>query len=226
MDFDSTSIKNAHESILRRFKEHKADILLGTQMIAKGLDFENVTLVGVISADIGLTLPDFRSAERIFQLLTQVAGRAGRKIKQGEVVIQTHMENHYAIQYAKNHNFKGFYTQEIEYRREAGYPPFTRLIKIGITSDSTIEINKIARLIVHHLKKFSSTYYTVIGPAPAPVARLKNKYRWQVLLKVDIQKDKSIKMVRTHLKSVLEQPAFGKGINQKVSIDVDPIDMM
>jgi primosomal protein N' (replication factor Y) len=226
MDFDTTSMKNAHENILKRFKEGKADILLGTQMIAKGLDFENVSLVGVISADIGLTLPDFRSAERIFQLLTQVAGRAGRKTKQGEVVIQTGMEYHYAIQYAKSHDFKGFYTQESAYRKKSGYPPFTRLIKIGITSDKIGEVNQIARDIVSRLKKKSNDYYTVIGPAPSPVSRLKNKYRWQILLKVDIQKDRSGKTVRTLLKSVLEHPLFSRKTSQSVSIDVDPIDMM
>ncbi|MCK4559316.1 MAG: primosomal protein N' [Calditrichia bacterium] len=226
MDFDTTSMKNAHENILKRFKDGKADILLGTQMIAKGLDFENVSLVGVISADIGLTLPDFRSAERIFQLLTQVAGRAGRKRKQGEVVIQTRMENHYAIQFARKHDFKGFYAQESVYRKESGYPPFTRLIKIGISSDDVREVNRMARDIVSRLKKYSNGYYTVVGPAPAPVTRLKNKYRWQVLLKVHVQKDRSRKKVRTLLKSALEQPVFSKKGSQTVSIDVDPMDMM
>ncbi|MCK4753591.1 MAG: primosomal protein N' [Calditrichia bacterium] len=226
MDFDTTSMKNAHENILKRFKDGKADILLGTQMIAKGLDFENVSLVGVISADIGLTLPDFRSAERIFQLLTQVAGRAGRKRKQGEVVIQTSMENHYAIQFARKHDFKGFYAQESVYRKESGYPPFTRLIKIGISSDDVREVNRMARDIVLRLKKYSNGNYTVIGPAPAPVIRLKNKYRWQVLLKVHGQKDQSRKKVRALLKSALEQPVFSKKGSQTVSIDVDPMDMM
>ena len=226
MDFDTTSMKNAHENILKRFKDGKADILLGTQMIAKGLDFENVSLVGVISADIGLTLPDFRSAERIFQLLTQVAGRAGRKRKQGEVVIQTSMENHYAIQFARKHDFKGFYAQESVYRKESGYPPFTRLIKIGISSDDVREVNRMAGNIVLRLKKYSNGNYTVIGPAPAPVTRLKNKYRWQVLLKVHGQKDQSRKKVRALLKSVLEQPVFSKKGSQTVSIDVDPMDMM
>jgi primosomal protein N' (replication factor Y) len=226
MDIDTTSIKNSHGSILKKFKEHKADILLGTQMIAKGLDFENVTLVGVISADIGLTLPDFRSAERIFQLLTQVAGRAGRQRKQGEVIIQTNMANHYAIQYAKNHDFNGFYAQEAAYRKEAGYPPFTRMVKLGISSENVTEVNKIARDIVKQLKKYSDGYYSVIGPAPAPVFRLKNKYRWQVLLKVDVQKDGTGKIVRQHLRSVLNGPDISKKATQNLSIDVDPISMM
>jgi primosomal protein N' (replication factor Y) len=226
MDIDTTSEKNAHETLLKRFKDGHADILLGTQMIAKGLDFENVSLVGVISADIGLTLPDFRSSERIFQLLTQVAGRAGRKTKRGEVVIQTGMENHYAIQYAKNHDFKGFYAQESSYRKEAGYPPFARLIKIGISSDNMKEVNQMSRDIVSRLKINSNDYYTVLGPAPAPVARLKNKYRWQILLKVNIQKDRSGVKVRKLLKTVLDQPVFSKKGSQNISVDVDPIDMM
>jgi primosomal protein N' (replication factor Y) len=226
MDIDTTSMKNAHENILRSFKDGKANILLGTQMIAKGLDFENVSLVGVISADIGLTLPDFRSPERIFQLLTQVAGRAGRKRKQGEVVIQTAMENHYAIKFAQKHDFEGFYTRESDYRRESGYPPFTRLVKIGITSDNVREVNMIAKEIVSRLNRYSNGYYKVIGPAPAPVIRLKNKYRWQILLKLHLQKDRSGKKVRTILKSVLEEKIASKIESQVVSIDVDPMDMM
>jgi len=226
MDIDTTTEKNAHETLLKRFKDGHADILLGTQMIAKGLDFENVSLVGVISADIGLTLPDFRSAERIFQLLTQVAGRAGRKTKQGEVVIQTGMEDHYAIQYARNHDFKGFYAQESIYRKEAGYPPFARLIKIGITSDNMREVNRLSRDIVSKLKIHSNDYFTIFGPAPSPVARLNNKYRWQILLKVDTQKDRSGKKMRKILKTVLEQPVFSKKGSQNILVDVDPIDMM
>jgi primosomal protein N' (replication factor Y) len=219
-------MKNAHENILKRFKDHKADILLGTQMIAKGLDFENVSLVGVISADIGLTLPDFRSAERIFQLLTQVAGRAGRKKKQGKVFIQTRMEKHYAIQFAQNHDFEGFFNFEINSRKESGYPPITRLVKIVIASAKANEVNKIAKEIVIRLRKFSDGYFNIIGPAPAPVMRLKNKYRWQVLLKININKDRSGKKVRSLIKSAIDPVISSKRGAQIISLDVDPIDMM
>jgi primosomal protein N' (replication factor Y) len=226
MDIDTTTMKNAHENILKRFKDHKADILLGTQMIAKGLDFENVSLVGVISADIGLTLPDFRSAERIFQLLTQVAGRAGRKKKQGKVFIQTRMEKHYAIQFAQNHDFEGFFNFEINSRKESGYPPITRLVKIVIASAKANEVNKIAKEIVIRLRKFSDGYFNIIGPAPAPVMRLKNKYRWQVLLKININKDRSGKKVRSLIKSAIDPVISSKRGAQIISLDVDPIDMM
>jgi primosomal protein N' (replication factor Y) len=226
MDVDTTMMKNAHEIILRNFKDQKSDILLGTQMIAKGLDFENVSLVGVISSDIGLTLPDFRSAERIFQLLTQVAGRAGRKKKQGKVVIQTGMENHYAIQFAQNHDFEGFFNREISFRKESGYPPFTRLIKIGITANQVKDVNVIAKEIVTKLKKYTGNYYKVIGPAPAPMIRLKNKYRWQILIKVNTQKDPSGKKVRSLIKSALETILVSKRGSQSISLDIDPLDMM
>ena len=136
------------------------------------------------------------------------------------------MENHYAIQYAKNHDFKGFYAQESIFRKEAGYPPYSRLIKIGITSDNTRDVNQLSRDIVSRLKIHSNDYYTIFGPAPAPVARLKNMYRWQILLKVDIQTDRSGKKVRKLLKSVLDQPVFYKKGSQNIVVDVDPIDMM
>ena len=226
MDVDTTTKKNAHETILNRFKDQKADILLGTQMIAKGLDFENVYLVGVISADIGLTLPDFRSSENIFQLLTQVAGRAGRKIKRGKVIIQTGMENHYAIQFAKRHDFEGFYHQESAFRREASYPPFTRLINIGISSDNHKKVNIISKEIAKRLKNYSYDFYSVIGPAPAPMIRLKNKYRWQILLKIDSHKDPSGKRIRTLLKNALDTEFLNKIGAKTIVIDVDPIDML
>jgi primosomal protein N' (replication factor Y) len=226
MDVDTTSMKNAHEAILKRFKDQKADILLGTQMIAKGLDFENVSLVGVISSDIGLTLPDFRSAERIFQLLTQVAGRAGRKKKQGKVIIQTGMENHYAIQYAQNHDYEGFFNREIMFRKESEYPPFNRLIKIGMAADQVAEVNTLAKSIVFELKKYSQGFFEVIGPAPAPMIRLKNKYRWQILIKVNTKKDPTGRNTRALIRSATDPSLSGKKGSQSISLDIDPLDMM
>ncbi len=226
MDIDTTKSKNAHETILKHFKDHKADILLGTQMIAKGLDFEKVSLVGVISADIGLTLPDFRSAERIFQLLTQVSGRAGRKKKQGKVIIQTRMEDHYAIQHAKNHDFEGFYNYEICLRRESGYPPITRLMKIGVSAADVKVVNAIAKDIVRKLSRHSNGIFNVIGPAPAPLIRLQNKYRWQVLVKINTQKDRSGKKVRSLIRTALEPLLLHSQVSKSISIDVDPQDMM
>jgi primosomal protein N' (replication factor Y) len=135
-DADTTGGKGSHDAILRQFAEHKADVLVGTQMIAKGLDLPLVTLVGVVAADVGLFLPDFRSGERTFQLLTQVAGRAGRSERGGRVVIQTYRPDHYAIRAAAQHDYKGFYQREIRFRQEHGYPP-VRLLHawfIGISS--------------------------------------------------------------------------------------------
>jgi primosomal protein N' (replication factor Y) len=226
MDIDTTTAKNAHEKILKQFKDHKADILLGTQMIAKGLDFERVSLVGVISADIGLTLPDFRSAERIFQLLTQVSGRAGRKRKQGKVFIQTRMEKHYAIQYAQNHDFEGFYKYEISLRKESGYPPITRLMKIGVTATGFKEVNVIAKDIVKRLSPYANGIFDVIGPAPAPMIRLQNKYRWQVLIKLNTEKDRSGKKVRSLIKTALKPLLLDRRLAKSFTIDVDPQDMM
>jgi primosomal protein N' (replication factor Y) len=226
MDIDTTTAKNAHEKILKQFKDQKADILLGTQMIAKGLDFDNVSLVGVISADIGLTLPDFRSAERIFQLLTQVSGRAGRKKKQGKVIIQTRMDKHYAIQYAQTHDFEGFYNHEICLRKESAYPPITRLMKIGVSSTNIKDVNAMAKDIVKRLSRYSNGIFIVIGPAPAPMIRLQNKYRWQVLIKINTQKDRSGKKVRSFIKTALDPLLRDRRIAQSISIDVDPLDMM
>ncbi len=131
MDVDTTKKKGAHEDLLERFGRGEADILLGTQMIAKGLDFPNVTLVGVLNADTALNLPDFRSSERTFQLLTQVAGRAGRADKEGEVLIQTYNPNHYAIAFAKEQDYEGFYRYEMDIRKNLGYPPY--YFTVGLT---------------------------------------------------------------------------------------------
>jgi primosomal protein N' (replication factor Y) len=226
MDVDTTSGKNAHEMILKRFKDYQADILLGTQMIAKGLDFENVSLVGVISADIGLTLPDFRSAERIFQLLTQVSGRAGRKKKQGKVIIQTRMDKHYAIKYAQNHDFEGFFNQEVTYRRDAAYPPMSRLIKIGISSDKVNQGSILSKDMVRRLKYNTQGIYEVIGPAPAPFIKLKNKYRWQILIKINTQKDRNSSRAKSLIKTALDPFLSRKQTSHSISLDVDPIDMM
>ncbi len=226
MDIDTTSGKGAHERILNQFKRGGADVLLGTQMIAKGLDFDNVSLVGVINADIGLTLPDFRSAERIFQLMTQVAGRPGRTRSQGRVVIQTRLENHYAIKHARSHDYKGFYQQESIYRDEIGYPPFTRLIKIGInTTEKQQAIQKSAQIITL-LKKRNKEFFNIIGPAPSPLIRLNNKYRWHIIVKINLDQDPTGKFTRHELRKMLWPFLNSSGTGEQVYIDVDPVDMM
>ncbi|MFL5501146.1 MAG: primosomal protein N' [Gemmatimonadaceae bacterium] len=187
MDVDTTSGKWAHTRILDRVAAGEVDILLGTQMIAKGLDFPNVTLVGVVDADVGINLPDFRASERCFQLLSQVSGRAGRGAKGGKVLIQTRLPNHHAVRYAVAHDYTSFVREELQGRKDPPYPPNVRLANIvfsGLVEEST------AKLAIgggEWLRELISTRtgdeVTVVGPAPCPIERIKNRWRWHVLLK-------------------------------------------
>jgi primosomal protein N' (replication factor Y) (superfamily II helicase) len=223
MDQDTTRTKNAHGNILTEFRKGHAQILLGTQMISKGLDFPNVTLVGVISADIGLTIPDFRSSEKVFQLLSQVAGRAGRGSKPGEVVIQSYQVNHYAIQFARNHDYKGFFNEEIKHRQAYNYPPFNRLVQITVSSVNLTEAITKAREIAAPLRRHGKHVCDVVGPAPAPISKLKNLYRWQVTLKIQRDYDPGGKKTRELLRKVMQPYYKNKMQSFFVSIDVDPI---
>ncbi len=226
MDQDTTTGKNAHDTYLQAFRERKFDILLGTQMISKGLDIPNVTLVGVISAEIGLSLPDFRAAERVFQLMTQVAGRAGRDQRPGEVIIQSYLENHYAIQYARNHDFIGFYNQELEHRSQLDYPPLSRLINIKIIGENLITTIKTAREISAKLRRVSENYYKVIGPAPCPLTIIKNKFRWQIMIKLNIKTDPGGRRTKMILKKHLKYYLRINKADTTVIIDVDPVEML
>ncbi len=223
MDQDTTKGKNSHDLILTQFAERKADILLGTQMIAKGLDFENVTMVGVISADVGLAIPDFRAPERVFQLLTQVAGRAGRGSKPGEVVVQSYLFSHYAIQMARNHDFIGFYMEEMQHRRTYKYPPFYRLIQVLISAANLSEAISTGRSLAAAVQRRTRLYCQVIGPAPAIIPRVSNMHRWQFYLRLNPKTDPNGRHTKEILRQILE-PYFQKR-NQKlrVSVDVDPI---
>jgi primosomal protein N' (replication factor Y) len=184
MDADTTRRKNAHWDMLEDFKGGRAQVLLGTQMIAKGLDIPNVTLVGVISADTSLSLPDFRAGERTFQLLTQVSGRAGRGARPGKVIVQTYNPDHYAVEAAVRGGAKSFYRQEIAYRREASYPPFSRLVNLVTTASreehAGYAADALERLLRSALKPEDGE---VLGPAPAPLSRIKGKYRFHVTIK-------------------------------------------
>lgn len=199
MDVDTTSEKGAHERLLSEFRQKKADVLLGTQMVAKGLDFPDVTLVGVITADTMLNLPDFRSAERTFQLLTQVAGRAGRHQKPGEVFVQTYTPEHYSVVAASGHDFHAFVGQELNHRRMGGYPPYCRLILITLSHEKLPLLIKSSENLVKRIKELAleaglpgfhpgasagaQSALEVLGPVASPIPRIKDRYRFQCMVK-------------------------------------------
>jgi len=216
VDLDTTTVKGSHLSLFRKFKNKEADILLGTQMVAKGFDFPDVTLVGVISADTALNLPDFRASERTFQLLTQVAGRAGRSSLGGEVVIQTCSPSNYAIKYAATHSYNEFFSEEILYRKELFYPPFSRLGKIVVRSKLQGEARSVAFGIEKRLKAKVGKGIEILGPAPDPVFQVRGYYRWMILLKAD-----RFFAIQKLIKNILHQKIdYGTA---KISVDIDPM---
>lgn len=182
MDVDTTRKKGAHEQLLKAFEKQEANILLGTQMIAKGLDFANVTFVGVLNADQTLNLPDFRANERTFQLLCQVSGRSGRGEETGSVVIQTYNPDHYAIQSASQHNYLAFYQKEIQYRYYGNYPPYCRMVSLEIRGKDENLVTDRAQQIAVYLKN-NATHATVLGPAPSLIYRMNDYYRYRILIK-------------------------------------------
>jgi primosomal protein N' (replication factor Y) len=186
-DRDVITKRYAHEELLGNFRDHKADVLIGTQMIAKGLDLPQVTLAGVISADTGLNFPDFRSGERTFQLLCQVAGRAGRGVKAGKVIIQTYSPDNYTIKAAAKHDYLGFYYKEIDYRRRYNYPPFSQLVRLvySHTNEGLCrrEAERVYHLILEERAKEGTIDFDIIGPVPTFAFRARGKYRWQLFLR-------------------------------------------
>jgi primosomal protein N' (replication factor Y) len=186
-DHETTRHKGAHEIILSHFAAHRADVLVGTQMLAKGLDLPLVTLVGVVLADVGLNLPDTFAAERTFQILTQVAGRAGRSPLGGEVILQTFEPDHYVVQAAAGHNYRAFYKQELEYRRRLGYPPFARLVRLEHRNADSDRAEAAARQMASQIKAWLAAEdrraTEMIGPAPCFFARVGGLYRWQIVLR-------------------------------------------
>ncbi|MEA1872013.1 MAG: primosomal protein N', partial [Chloroflexota bacterium] len=186
-DRDVITRRYAHEELLKNFRDHKADVLIGTQMIAKGLDLPQVTLAGVISADTGLNFPDFRSSERTFQLLCQVAGRAGRGVKAGKVIIQTYSPDNYTIEAAARHDYLGFYYKEIDYRRRYNYPPFSQLVRLvySHTNEELCrrEAERVYRLILDEKARKGMIDFNIIGPVPTFAFRARGRYRWQLFLR-------------------------------------------
>jgi primosomal protein N' (replication factor Y) len=188
-DRDSGKGRDAATDLWARFRRREIDVLVGTQLVAKALDFPLVTLVGVVLADVGLYLPDFRAAERSFQLLTQVAGRAGRGERPGQVIVQTYSPQHYAIQYAAQHDYDGFYQREIAFRAEHGYPPFGRLVRFVYSSSNDQrcwrDAGRLRRLLQERADQLADPGLRLMGPAPCYVERLRGRYRWQMIVRAD-----------------------------------------
>lgn len=221
MDVDTTRKKGAHQKLFKKFEEKKGDILLGTQMIAKGLDFPNVTLVGVINADTSLGLPDFRSSEKTFQLLTQVSGRSGRGEKPGEVIVQSYNPDHYAIQLAKNHDYDSFYKREMKLRHLSEYSPYYFLIKLSVSHTNEMTAAKKINEFIEFLKPALSRQAIVLGPTPKSIARTHNRYHFQTLIKYK-KEDQLIE--RCHELLMATQKEQAKGLF--ISIDYQPMDFI
>lgn len=221
MDVDTTRKKGAHEKLFNKFENKEADILLGTQMIAKGLDFPEVTLVGVINADTALGLPDFRSAEKTFQLLTQVSGRSGRGEKEGKVIIQSYNPEHYAIQYAKKHDYDAFYKREMHLRHLSEYSPYYFLLKISVSHENEMTAAKKISQYTDYIRPALSDKAIVLGPTPKSIARTHNRYHFQVLIKYK-QEPKLTEKIHDLLQDTQKEQAKGVFI----SIDYQPLDFI
>jgi primosomal protein N' (replication factor Y) (superfamily II helicase) len=225
MDVDTTTAKWAHADILDRVGRGDVDILLGTQMIAKGLDFPNVTLVGVIDADVGINLPDFRSSERCFQLLSQVAGRAGRGPKGGRVLIQTRVPGHHAVVCAVAHDYARFVAEELAGRREPTYPPLTRLANVvfsGLRENATQELATRAAARLRRAVARYGSEIQVVGPAPSPIERVKTRWRWHLLLK-----STNPALLTRACRFLVERLDVPKDRSQlRVALDRDPVSLL
>lgn len=222
MDVDTTSKKGAHEKLLTDFGEGKADILLGTQMIAKGLDFPKITLVGVLSADTMLHIPDFRSSEKTFQLLTQVSGRAGRHELTGEVIVQTYTPEHYSIQFAAQQDYDLYYEREMQIRKLHHYPPFYYISLITVSHENLMKVVSVTEKITGYIRNSLSPEAIVLGPVASPIPRIKNRYRYQCLIKY-----KREPQLGRAIKTVLDQYQHESATTGlTISTDVNPYILM
>jgi primosomal protein N' (replication factor Y) len=224
MDVDTTSAKWSHHEILGRVERREVDILLGTQMIAKGLDFPNVTLVGVINADVGLNLPDFRASERTFQLLTQVAGRAGRGPAGGDVIIQTSLPDHYAVRFAITHDYDGFAARELEERAAPLYPPHNRLANLVISARNEVRVQEAAdataNWLLGLLEARGIETVDLLGPAPCPIDRIRRRWRWHLVIKSD--DSAALGRVLNYFATHYDRPAG----DLRLEIDRDPVSLL
>jgi len=223
MDSDTSGRKGARGALVDALRRGEIDVLVGTQMVTKGFDLPGVTLVGVVLADLALNMPDFRSAERTFQLLTQVAGRAGRGERPGRVLIQTYAPHHYSIRAARDQDYARFMRRELDLRRELMYPPFARMALVRIEGQEPSSVSTLAARVAALLGRFTKPEaMRVLGPAPAPIERIKNRYRWQVVVKAQVLAD-----LRTALATMRGEIApLAERDDVRLGIDIDPINML
>ena len=221
MDIDTVTKKNSHEEILNKFKKENIDILIGTQMVVKGHHFPNVTLVGVIAADSSLNIDDYRANERTFQILTQVAGRAGRENLPGKVVIQTYNPDNFSIICAQKQNYNTFYETEIVLRKQLKYPPFCDIILIGFNSYSETEIKNVSNKVYNYLEqKLSKEEFRIFKPMPCPIDKIQNRYRWRIIIK-GIMTKKANEILNDCLKEIYQENIK----DTRISIDINPNNM-
>jgi primosomal protein N' (replication factor Y) len=219
MDADTTSGKGGHERALMEFEDHESAVLLGTQMIAKGLDYPDVTLVGVLNADTSMHVPDFRAGERTYQLLEQVAGRAGRGDKPGRVIIQTYWPDHPAVQAVVAGDGAGLYAREAADRKELGFPPFGRIANVVTSGRSASDVRESAYAAAEALSGALPEGFAIVGPSAAPIARIKGNWRWHLVVKSPVDGD-----LPRVLRDGLERLAVAEGVTRIV--DVDPVGML
>lgn len=219
MDVDTTRDKHSYERIYNTFKNGEADILIGTQMVSKGLDFKNVTLVGILAADMSINIPDYRAAERTFQIITQVAGRAGRGDKQGEVLIQTYTPQHYSLQYAVNYDYEGFYEKEFTVRAMMKYPPFGKLLLINGTSKKEDLLKNFMHKITMMIKPLVKNCLDIeiLGPIPCMISKVKENYRWQIVIKGEFDSYFS-----KNIKEILYDENKNVYNDIRISMDINP----
>ena len=222
MDIDTVTKKNSHEQILNKFRNENIDILIGTQMVVKGHHFPNVTLVGVIAADSSLNIDDFRANERTFQILTQVAGRAGRENLPGKVVIQSYNPENFSIICAQKQNYNLFYETEIALRKQLKYPPFCDIILISFNSLDENEIKTISNMFYEYLyKNLPQDEFKVFKPTPAPIDKIQNRFRWRIIIK-GIMTEEANTILNNSLKEIYQKNNISK---TRIAIDINPNNM-
>jgi primosomal protein N' (replication factor Y) len=225
MDRDTMTKRGSHEALIRNWEKGEIDILIGTQMITKGHDVSGVTIVGALRADMSLSMPDFRAAERTFQLLSQVAGRSGRGDDPGRVLVQTFTPDHYTMRHLLRHDYAGFFADELEFRRALNYPPFRRLVSLRVEGVKAVEVETKIKSLAQGLRERIACPDTVraqievLGPAPAPILRLRGRYRWQLLLKG--KQSGTLLELAGHARAV-----WPRSRHYRLHIDVDPYSML